>query len=225
MSFIDMIKKSVLSEFTGTISVDKIFLSLLVAFALSVFIAFIYKKTFNGVVYSKSYSVCLILLAMVTTLIVRTISSNLTLSLGMVGALSIIRFRTAIKDPLDTAFMFWAIAAGIMTGAGMYLPSIFGSLLVGLLYMGCYAFGFRLSRRYLLIIKYSMDVESAVLAKVESIKNKKLRSQTAYGKDVEVTYELEVKDVQKESVIITAIQQIQGVKSCSFVAYQNDFGD
>ena len=70
-----------------------------------------------------------------------------------------------------------------------------------------------------------MDAESAVLAKVESIKNKKLRSQTAYGKDVEVTYELEAKDVQKESVIITAIQQIQGVKSCSFVAYQNDFGD
>lgn len=225
MNFVDMIKNSVIEEFTGTISVGDMALSLLTAFFIGIFIIYIYRKTYNGVVYSKSFALCIVLLSMVTALIIRTISSNLALSLGMVGALSIVRFRTAVKEPLDTAFMFWAIAAGIMTGAGMYLPSIFGSLLVGLLYMGCYAFGFRLSRRYLLIIKYSMDAESAVLAKVESIKNKKLRSQTAYGKDVEVTYELEVKDVQKESVIITAIQQIQGVKSCSFVAYQNDFGD
>ncbi|MBR5795812.1 MAG: DUF4956 domain-containing protein [Erysipelotrichaceae bacterium] len=219
------ILEMILADLNGTISLPELLLSVAVACVIALFILFIYRKTYTGVVYSNSFAMSIILLAMVTSIITCTISSNMALSLGMVGALSIVRFRTAVKEPLDTAFMFWAIAAGIMTGAGMYLPSIFGSLLVGLLYMGCYAFGFRLSRRYLLIIKYSMDAESTVLAKVESIKNKKLRSQTAYGKDVEVTYELEVKDVQKESVIITEIQQIQGVKSCSFVAYQNDFGD
>lgn len=219
------ILEMIMADLNGTISLPELLLSVAVACAIALFILFIYRKTYTGVVYSNSFAMSIILLAMVTSIITCTISSNMALSLGMVGALSIVRFRTAVKEPLDTAYMFWAIAAGIMTGAGMYLPSIFGSLLVGILYMGCYAFGFRLTRRYLLIVKYSLDAQEAVLPILESIERKKMRSQTAYGKDVEVTYELHVKNVEKESEVLNQIQQIPGVKSCSFVAYQNDFGD
>ena len=127
MSFVDVIKKSVLSEFTGTLSVGDIALSLIFAFAISLFIVYIYKKTYTGVVYSKAFALCIVMLSMVTALIIRTINSNLALSLGMVGALSIVRFRTAVKEPVDTAFMFWGISAGIMAGAGLYLPGLIGS--------------------------------------------------------------------------------------------------
>ena len=219
------ILEMIMADLNGTISLPELLLSVAVACVIALFILFIYRKTYTGVIYSNSFAMSIILLAMVTSIITCTISSNMALSLGMVGALSIVRFRTAVKEPLDTAFMFWAIAAGIMTGAGMFLPSIFGSLLVGLLYLGCYAFGFRLSKRYLLIVKYGVEAESQVQSAIEVFKNKKLRSQTAYGKDVEVTYELEVKDANKASADLKAIQSIMGVKSCSFVAYQNDFGD
>ena len=118
MSIFDAIKKSVVSEFTGTISVDQMLMSLLVAFVIGLFIVYIYRKTYTGVVYSKAFSLCIIMLAMVTSMIIRTISSNIALSLGLVGALSIVRFRTAVKEPVDTGFMFWGISAGIMAGAG-----------------------------------------------------------------------------------------------------------
>ena len=119
MSVVDTIKKSVLENFTGTISVGSMALSLIIAFAIGLFIVYVYRKTYTGVVYSKAYALCIIMLAMVTAMIIRTISSNISLSLGMVGALSIVRFRTAIKEPVDTSFMFWGISAGIMAGAGM----------------------------------------------------------------------------------------------------------
>lgn len=135
MKFVDMIKDSVLSEFNGSISVSNILLSLLTAFVISIYIIYIYKKTYSGVVFSKTFALCLILLCLVTSLIIRTISSNLALSLGMVGALSIVRFRTAVKEPTDTGFMFWAIASGIMAGTGYYLVAFVGSLALGLLFL------------------------------------------------------------------------------------------
>ena len=134
MGFVDLIKKSVLNEFTGTVSITDMALSLITAFIIGLFIIYVYKKTYNGVVYSKSFALCLMLLGMVTSLIIRTINSNLALSLGMVGALSIVRFRTAVKEPVDTAFMFWAITIGIMSGAGLYLIAIISSVALGLLY-------------------------------------------------------------------------------------------
>ena len=120
MGFFDIIKKSVVSEFTGTISIGDMMLSLVTAFVIGLLIVWVYRKTYSGVVYSKSFALSVILLGMVTALIIRTINSNLALSLGMVGALSIVRFRTAVKEPVDTVFMFWAISAGIMAGAGLY---------------------------------------------------------------------------------------------------------
>lgn len=220
MSFIDMIKKSVINEFTGTISVDKIFLSLLVAFLLGIFIVYIYKKTFKGVVYSKSYSVCLILLAMVTTLIVRTISSNLTLSLGMVGALSIIRFRTAIKDPMDTAFMFWAITAGIMSGTGLYLVAIVATLTLGLFFFLSNAIVFKTNSKYLCVLKYDESLEKEINEKLEDIKYT-LKSKSVVKGVVEMTFEVALKE--NDTSILDNFKELDIISS-SIISYQNDFG-
>ena len=215
----------IMLDLTGVISLPELLLSILVSCMIALFIIYVYRKTYTGVVYSNSFALSILMLAMVTSIITRTISSNITLSLGMVGALSIVRFRTAVKEPLDTTFMFWAIGAGIMTGAGMYLPSILGSLGIGLLFVACYLYGFRLSKRYLLIIKYSNEAYEALTKEIDALPQKKLRSLTAYGDDYEMTYEIEVKDVNKQAEMNIRIKNIPGVHSCSFVAYQNDFGD
>lgn len=221
MSFVDMIKKSVISEFTGTISVDKIFFSLLVAFLLSIFIVYVYKKTFNGVVYSKSYSICLILLAMVTTLIVRTISSNLTLSLGMVGALSIIRFRTAIKEPLDTAFMFWAITAGIMAGTGLYLVAVVATLCLGLFFIISHSFVFKGKSKYLFVIKYNEVLDQRVLSKLDKIQKYSIKSKSIVKGVVELTFEVALKE--NDTSILDSFKDLD-IISASVISYQNDFG-
>lgn len=223
MNFMDMIKKSVIEEFTGTISVDKMILSLLVAFLIGLFIVYIYRKTYTGVVYSKSFSLCIILLSMVTAMIIRTISSNLALSLGMVGALSIVRFRTAVKEPVDTGFMFWGITAGIMSGAGLYLISILGSVLLGLLYVISYSMGFKVSSNYLLIIKYEAGAHSEVSKIMKKINKKKLKSKTLSKNVIELTFEVEFKEVKED--IINQFEKIEGVKTASLISYQNDFGD
>lgn len=221
MSLKDMIKNSVLEQFTGTISVDKVILSLLVAFLLGVFIVYIYKKTYSGVVYSKSYSICLVLLSMVTTLIVRTISSNLTLSLGMVGALSIVRFRTAIKDPLDTAFMFWAITTGIMSGTGLYLVSIIATISLGLFFVLGNIFIFKNNNKYLYVIKYDEKIEKKVSNKLGNIKNYSLKSKSVSNGIVELTFEAATS--KNGSSIIDEFNKLN-VISASVISYQNDFG-
>ena len=166
MSVVDTIKKSVLENFTGTISVTDMLLSLIVAFLISLFIIYVYRKTYTGVVYSKAFSLCILMLAMVTAMIIRTISSNISLSLGMVGALSIVRFRTAVKEPVDTGFMFWGISAGIMAGAGLYIIAIVASLILGVLYFVTYLMGFRVANRYLLVLKYDADAHNEIMKKL-----------------------------------------------------------
>ena len=222
MSFVDMIKDSVVSEFSGTISVDKILLSLIVTFIIGVFIVFIYKKTYSGVVYSKSFSLCIILLGMVTAMVIRTISSNLALSLGMVGALSIVRFRTAIKEPTDTVFMFWSITAGIMAGAGLYLVAIIASLGIGILYFLGYMLGFKAKHQYLFIIKYDVSMDELILKQIKKLPKTKLKSKSISKNIVELTFELELKE--DDSKVLDNFKNIQGVSSVSVISYQNDFG-
>lgn len=222
MGFLDLIKKSVVEEFTGTISIDKLLLSLVVAFIIGSFIIFIYRKTYTGVVYSKSFSLCIILLAMVTALIIRTISSNLALSLGMVGALSIVRFRTAVKEPVDTGFMFWGITAGIMSGAGLYLVSIVASIGLGLLYYVSYLIGFKSSSQYLFILKYDKDIDSVIYDKIKRLPRHKLKSKSFMKEEVELTFEVEIKDTRID--ILEQFKDIKGVYNVSLISYQNDFG-
>lgn len=228
MSVVDTIKKSVLANFTGTISAWDMILSLIVAFIIGIFIIYIYRKTYTGVVYSKAFSLCVLMLAMVTAMIIRTISSNISLSLGMVGALSIVRFRTAVKEPVDTGFMFWGISAGIMAGAGLYIPAIVASLGIGVLYFVSYLMGFRVSNRYLLVLKYKKDSHEEVLKKLKNIKKFKIRSKSLFGDQIELSLEVDLKEKKGANVdtsIVDQFNNIDGIVNASLIAYQNDFGE
>jgi uncharacterized membrane protein YhiD involved in acid resistance len=227
MSFVDTIKKGVLSEFTGTLSIGDMALSLLVAFLIGIYIIYIYKKTYTGVVYSKSFALCIIMLSMVTALIIRTINSNLALSLGMVGALSIVRFRTAVKEPVDTAFMFWGISAGIMAGAGLYIPGIIGSLLLGAFFFGSYLMGFKANARYLLVLKFEDGAYENVLKGVKALGKAKMKSNSSFKDTMELTYEIDikVKDEDTKRKIVEAFKRVPGMINVSLISYQNDFGD
>ena len=219
----NIIKDFFLDQFgNGTISTIEVFISLFAAFGIALFIVYIYRKTYSGVIYSKSFSLCLVLLAMVSALVIRTIGSNLALSLGMVGSLSIVRFRTAVKEPVDTAFMFWAIVAGIMSGAGVYLVAIVSSVALGLLFFVSYCFGYKTGGQYLLVIRYQGNIESVLMQEVDKLAKFKLKTKSAVNGLNELTYEIEIKD--KEARIVDNLRAINGVISASVVSYQNDFG-
>ncbi|MBQ4253914.1 MAG: DUF4956 domain-containing protein [Erysipelotrichaceae bacterium] len=222
MSIIDIIKKSVLEQFTNTISVEAMVLSLVTAFLIAMFIIVVYRKTFCGIVYNRSLILCIVMLAMVTAMIIRTINSNLALSLGMVGALSIVRFRTAIKEPIDTAFMFWAITAGIMSGAGLYLVSIIGSAVLGLLFYITYITSAKSKLQYLLVVLYDSSADARVNAIIDKIEKKKLKSKSANSKQtMEVTYEVHS---VKADAVVNELQNTEGVKRVSLITYQNEVG-
>lgn len=131
MTFNDIFKSSFLEKVSSFSFID-VLIAIAVAFALGLFIYIVYKKTFRGVMYSSSFGVSLMAMTLITTLIILAVTSNVILSLGMVGALSIVRFRTAVKEPLDIAFLFWAISAGIVTGAGLIPLAVIGSILIGI---------------------------------------------------------------------------------------------
>ena len=221
MNIIDAIKNSVLEQFNGSISVEMILISLLVSFVISLFIVFVYKKTFSGVVYNKTIVMTIVMIAMVTSMVIRTINSNLSLSLGMVGALSIIRFRTAIKEPMDTAFLFWAIVSGIMCGAGLYFIAVCGSLLLGLLLYVLYLMDIKAKSQYLLVVIYKSENSQVVESKLDSLTKKKLKSKSVSGNNViEVTYEVEY-----DNTVDELMKSLSGdVRNVNLVTYTNDYG-
>ena len=221
MNIIDAIKNSVLEQFNGSISVEMILISLLVSFVISLFIVFVYKKTFSGVVYNKTIVMTIVMIAMVTSMVIRTINSNLSLSLGMVGALSIIRFRTAIKEPMDTAFLFWAIVSGIMCGAGLYFIAVCGSLLLGLLFYVLYLMDIKAKSQYLLVVIYKSENSQIVESKLDGLTKKKLKSKSVSGNNViEVTYEVEY-----DNTVDELMKSLSGdVRNVNLVTYTNDYG-
>ena len=221
MNIIDAIKNSVLEQFNGSISVEMILISLLVSFVISLFIVFVYKKTFSGVVYNKTIVMTIVMIAMVTSMVIRTINSNLSLSLGMVGALSIIRFRTAIKEPMDTAFLFWAIVSGIMCGAGLYFIAVCGSLLLGLLFYVLYLMDIKAKSQYLLVVIYKSENSQVVESKLDSLTKKKLKSKSVNSNNViEVTYEVEY-----DNTVDELMKSLSGdVRNVNLVTYTNDYG-
>ena len=215
----DTIKEYLLENFSSALSADMIILSLLTAFVISLYIIYVYRKTFSGVVFNRNILLTIVLLTIVTSMIIRTINSNLSLSLGMVGALSIVRFRTAIKDPLDIAFLFWAITAGIMSGAGLYLMALLGSLLLGVLFYLAYTYNVKTRSQYLLVITYNKSSETAVNEELSKIKDKKLKNKTINAKDVtEATYEV----ILNDDGAVYDIKNIHGVSNVSLVSYRNE---
>ena len=214
MNFMDLIKKGVVEQFSGTISTPELLLSLLVALISILIVAFTYKKNYTGVAFSKSFILSLILLSMVTTLVIRTITSNLALSLGMVGALSIVRFRTAVKDPIDTIFMFWSITIGIMSGAGLYLVTILATIVLGILYSLSFILVFKPNDKYILVMKVNKDYASKLSEDMKRKKKCVLKTESIKGDVVEFTYEVNSKEIADE---VLSLKDINDIKCINLV--------
>ena len=199
------------------LTVDRVLLSLVVTFVITLFIFYMYRKTFRGVLYTRNFNVGLVLTGLVVTLVVLPISSNIALSLGMVGALSIVRFRTAIKDPADIVFTFWAIAVGIISGAGLYMIAIVGSPVIGLFLFVLSRANFRTTDPYLLVVKYANEAEEAVQ---KALPKHKLRSRTVTPAGVELILEVRLK--AKDAPQVDELLKLKGVSNAALVCYNAD---
>ena len=222
LNFIDIIKKSVLSNFTSDISILNTLITMSVAFLIGFFIYILYKQIFSGVLYSKSFNVTLIGITMVTAMIIIAINSNLILSLGMVGALSIVRFRTPIKDPTDLIFIFWGAAAGIVVGAGFYSLAVTASVMIGIVIF-IFIKKTSFETPYLLVVNcVGDDSEKHVLSLTHShTKRYNLKQKNVSKDNIELTLEVRVKD--NESSFVNKISAIVGVKNAVLISYSGDF--
>jgi uncharacterized membrane protein YhiD involved in acid resistance len=207
---------------TADLSVTAIAYSLLFSFILGLFIFFIYRISYQGVMYSKTFNVTLIAIAMITSSIILAISSNIILSLGMVGALSIIRFRTAIKDPIDVAYLFWAVGVGITSGAGLWKLALMSSVIVGII---LYVFSniSDVQTPYLCVISYrTEDTNNSVFELIEKeAKRYRLKSKVFDGEDYELT--IEIRSRKKTDNLVNKIGGIKGVNSVALLGYDGDF--
>ena len=200
-----------------SLTIDRVLLSLIISFIVALFIFFMYRKCFSGVIYTRHFNISLVLVSLVVTLVILPISSSLALSLGMVGALSIVRFRTAIKDPIDVVFMFWAIAVGIISGAGLYMVALVGSPIIGLFLFVLSRANLRTNDPYLLVIHYTTDAEAAVQ---KALPENKLRSRTVTSAGVELMLEVRMKS--KDASKVDELLKIKGVKDAALVSYNAD---
>lgn len=220
-TFQDIFKSSFLENMTS-ISAFDIVISLLLAFGVGMFIFLVYKKTFAGVMYSSSFGVTLVALTMISTLVILAVTSNVVLSLGMVGALSIVRFRTAIKEPLDIAFLFWSIGAGIVLAAGMIPLAVFGSVAIGLILV-VFANKKAHLNPYIVVIRCT-DHESEMNA-VEFLKKQvsrsNIKSKTAQKGSIELTVEIRMKEDNTDFVNI--LSEMNGVNSAVLVSYNGEY--
>jgi len=222
LGFEDIIKKSILElPNFADLSLVNILIGLFISLAVALFIFNIYKITFQGVVYSHSFNTSLVLLSLVTSLVIMTISSNIVLSLGMVGALSIVRFRAAIKDPKDIVFMFWAIAAGIASGAGIYPIAIGGSLFIGIVLIIMSRKKFQITT-YLLIVKYDESAKKDVLFILNKLDHV-LKSKTVVNGRTELT--LELRKVGDNTSFVENLSNIEGVDSAVLVKYNGGYAE
>ncbi|MDC7287010.1 DUF4956 domain-containing protein [Blautia schinkii] len=221
MTFNDIFKSSFL-ENVSSVSILDMALSLILAFGLGLFIFMVYKKTFAGVMYSSSFGVTLIALTMITTVVILAVTSNVVLSLGMVGALSIVRFRTAIKEPLDIAFLFWSIAVGIVLAAGMIPLAVIGSVVIGIVLIL-----FVNKKQYInpYIIVINCENHDSELAAVEFL-NKQVqrcvvKSKSAQKGAIELNMEIRMKDDNTD--FINILSEMNGITSAVLVSYNGEY--
>ncbi len=226
VTFNDVFKKSFLamSGNASSVSPMDIIVNILMSFIVGMFIYYIYKKTFQGVLYQKTFNVSLVLVATVTSLIIMTISGNIVLSLGMVGALSIVRFRTPLKDSIDLVFVFWAICVGIANGVGYFTISIIGSIFIGILLL-------ILSRKgttenpYLLIIQTPPHVREAEILEFLKTKVKVYRVKTRTINQTQSELTIETKLKNNDTSFVENFSQINENIRATLISYQNDLGN
>lgn len=221
MTFKDIFQSNFL-ENVSSVKILDMALALLLAFGLGVFIFFIYKKTFSGVMYSSGFGVTLIALTMITTVVILAVTSNVVLSLGMVGALSIVRFRTAIKEPLDIAFLFWAIAAGIVLAAGMIPLAVVGSLFIGIVLL---VFANRKPYLNPYIVVISCEGHESEQKAVEFLKSRVTRcvvkGKTAQRGMVELNMEIRMKEDNTD--FVNELAKMEGINSAVLVSYNGEY--
>ena len=221
MNFQDIVKSSFI-ENIASVSMLDMAIAMALAFLIGLFIFVVYKKTFNGVMYSSSFGVTLVALTMITTLVILAVTSNVVLSLGMVGALSIVRFRTAIKEPLDIAFLFWAIAVGIVLAAGMIPLAVIGSIIIGIVLL---VFVNKKSHSNPYLIVLSCDSHASEEEAKKYLKDKVnkciVKSKTAQSGSVELTLEIRLKDDNTD--FINELSAMKGINSAVLVSYNGDY--
>ena len=221
-SFQDVFIKSFAElNFTNGLSTLDIITVLSVTFIMGMFIFYMYKQTFQGVLYTQSYNVSLVMVSLVTSLVIMTISTNFILSLGMVGALSIVRFRTAIKDSMDIVFMFWAIAVGIANGAGIFKLSLIGSLVIAGVLLILTRFKSH-TAPYLLILNYDEVVHDQVIVHLKSkVPKYNLKAKTVANENIELS--IEVRIGTEDSHFVNTLSKIEGVHTAVLVSYNGDY--
>ena len=221
MSFNDIFKSSYLENVTA-VSLPDMALALVLSFCLGLVIYLVYKKTYSGVMFSRTFGGSLVGMTMITTMVILAVTSNVVLSLGMVGALSIVRFRTAIKEPMDIAFLFWAIAGGIVLAAGMIPLAIVGSIIIGIILI---VFCNRKSsdKPFIAVITCENgEAEKQVQSFLkEHVKKAVVKSKSAQKGNIELSYEVSLKD--DNTGFITALTDMEGVSSAVLVSYNGDY--
>ena len=221
MSFSDIFKSSFLESVTEFSAIDTL-IGMVFALVLGLFIFVIYKKTFSGVMYSTGFAMSLVGLSLVTTLVIMAVTSNVVLSLGMVGALSIVRFRAAIKEPMEIVFLFWSLAVGIVIGAGMIPLAVIGSVIIGAILVLFVNKKFS-STPYIVIIDCNDDKAEAKAIELigKSVDKYIVKSKTVNAGGIELTAEIRVKDQGTDFVNMVAA--ITGVSSATLVTYNGDY--
>ena len=221
MTFSDIFKSSFLESVTEFSPLD-VLLGMVVALIVGLFIFVIYKKTFTGVMYSSGFALTLVGLALVTTLVIMAVTSNVVQSLGMVGALSIIRFRAAIKEPMEIVFLFWSIAVGIVIGAGMIPLAVIGSAIIGVVLL---LFANRKSRENPYILVLNCDDETAEQAALGLVKDAVSRygvkTKTVSTDGIELTAELRTKN--NDTAFVNRITALPGVSNATLVSYNGEY--
>ncbi|MBP3912051.1 MAG: DUF4956 domain-containing protein [Niameybacter sp.] len=220
INFSDIFKKGFLEE-TGNLTTESFLLSMLAAFICGMIVYYIYRQFFKGVIYNNNFNILLVMTSLVTCFMVLVISSNVVLSLGMVGALSIVRYRTAIKDPLDVGFLFWTVAVGVTCGAGLYLISIMGTVFIAAIYVLLVQIRNR-KRVYLLIIKLQNDVMGMVNSELKGIK-KVLKNRTTTKGYTELTYEVRL--VGENTTFVSHLSELEGVENVVVVEFTGDYAE
>lgn len=221
MTFRDIFKSGFLAR-TAQLSVADMAVSMLLAFAIGLFIFYIYKKSYRGVMYSANFGTSLIAVALVTTFVMLAVTSNVVLSLGMVGALSIVRFRTAVKDPMDIAFLFWSLAAGIVLASGLVHLAVLGSLFIGVVML---VFSDRRDeeRPYILVVHCADETAERAARDFAAshVKALSLKSKSVSPGRVELNYEVRLADGAAD--FVNALAALPGVENAVLVSYNGDY--
>lgn len=206
----------------ANLSPMKMVFALAMGFAVGLIIALVYRKSFRGVLYSPSFATTLIMLCMITTPVVMAIKSNVALSMGMVGALSIVRFRTAIKDPLDTAYMFWSLTMGILLGAELYDIALVVVAGISVAMLALSFFRLRSPNTLLLVTHFDAQAEDEVMNVIRRVRVKRLRSKTVTHGGIELTMEMQLRE---RLDIVNQLMTMPGVHSATLIACQSEAGN